>query len=415
MKTISANQRLKIAYVMSRFPKHTETFIVNEMCAVEEEGVPIEVFPLIRQKDRIIHLEAEKFVKCAHYAFAISPSIVAANWKIAKKDVRLYFKTLFEVLAGAFGSANYFFGALGIFPKSVLFANRMVEAGVTHIHAHFSNHPGVAALIVHRLTGIPFSFTAHGHDIHVDRTMLKEKVEAAAFAVTVSEYNRKLMIDDCAIGAERKIHVIHCGVDTRKFQAVQRNSSQAPVKIVCVASLVEVKGHTYLIKACNLLRERKLNFSCDLIGEGHYREEIEQEIDTLGLGDHIRLHGACTQDKVREFLNSSDVCVLASVPTKRGAREGIPVSLMEAMAVGLPVVASEISGIPELVENDYSGFLVPPRDVETLADRLGKLIIDHRARNRMGEAGRNVISRDFNLKSNVKYLIELIENSRNGA
>lgn len=410
LKNVPSNKRSKIAYIMSRFPKHTETFIINEMSAVEEQGVSVEVYPLIRQRNEIVHSEARKFVENAHFTPAISPSIVAANWKIAKRDLGLYFKTLFEVLRGTFGNANYFFGALGIFPKSLLFANKMVEEGVTHIHAHFSNHPGVAALIVHRLTGIPFSFTAHGHDIHVDRTMLKEKVDAAAFAVTVSQYNKKLMIDDCSIDAARKIHVIHCGVDIRKFQAVAREDSPSPIKIICVASLLEVKGHTYLIKACKLLRERKLNFKCDLIGEGDYREKIEREIGALGLGNYIELHGACTQSTVRGLLTASDICVLASVPTQRGAREGIPVSLMEAMAVGLPVVASDISGIPELVEDGGSGFLVPPRDVVALADKLEELILDHEVRKKMGQVGRDVILQEFNLGLNARNLIELIEN-----
>jgi glycosyltransferase involved in cell wall biosynthesis len=287
----------------------------------------------------------------------------------------------------------------------------MVEEQVTHVHAHFSNHPAVAALIVHRLAGIPFSFTAHGHDIHKDRTMLGEKIAAAAFAVTVSRYNKSLMAKECAPGVDDKIHVIHCGVDTRLFKVPVKPDQEGVIKIICVASLLEVKGHTYLVQACKLLRDRGVDFTCHLVGEGNYRARIEKQIKQSGLDDHIKLHGACTQSHVREFLVTSDIFVLASTPTRQGAREGIPVSLMEGMAVGLPVVASNISGIPELVENGISGFLTPPGDVNALAKSIGDLIEDGSLRRIMGTAAREVILRDFNLESNARHLIHMFQNA----
>ena len=167
---------------MSRFPKHTETFIVNEMIAVEELGVPIEVYPLLREREAVIQPQAVALVERAHYQPFLSLAIVAANGRAAMRNARLYGRTLLEILSGTWGSINFLFGALGIFPKAVYFAETMIRENITHIHAHFSNHPVVAALVIHRLTGIPFSFTAHGHDIHVTRVMLRQKVDAAAFA-----------------------------------------------------------------------------------------------------------------------------------------------------------------------------------------------------------------------------------------
>jgi len=400
---------MKIAYVMSRFPKHTETFILYEMLAIEEQGVAVEVFPILKQHDSVVHPEAEAFVERAHYLPFVSLSIIFSNIAVIGRNARLYFRTLFEVLNGTFGNFNFLIGAIGVFPKAVHFSKLMAEQGVTHIHAHFSNHPAVVALIVHRLTGLPFSFTAHGHDIHKDRTMLRQKIAAAAFAVTVSEYNRSLMAQECLQGEDSKIHVIHCGVDTRLFKASVKSDQGATINIVCVASLLEVKGHTYLIQACKLLRDKGVNFTCHLAGEGKYQTRIENEIRQNGLEDHIKLYGACTQAQVRELLMASDIYVLASTPTRQGAREGIPVSIMEGMAVGLPVVASNISGIPELVENGLSGFLTPPKDVNALAQSIGALIEDDELRRRMGAAAREVILKDFDLECNARQLIQMFQ------
>ena len=405
---------MKIAYVMSRFPKHTETFILYEMLAIEEQGVSVEVYPLLKQRDAVVHQEALALVERAHYMPFISLPIIASNLAAIRRNATVYFSTLFEVLRGTLGNTNFLFGAISAFPKAVHFAKIMLEEKVTHVHAHFSNHPAVAALVVHRLTGIPFSFTAHGHDIHKDRTMLGEKIAAAAFAVTVSEYNKSLMAKECLPGTDSKIHVIHCGVDTRLFKVQIHDAREGEIKIICVASLLEVKGHTYLIQACKLLRDRGVNLSCQLVGEGNYRARLEKQIKQSGLDDCIKLHGACTQSHVRELLMTSDIFVLASTPTRQGAREGIPVSLMEGMAVGLPVVASNISGIPELVENGISGFLTPPGDVNALAERINDLTGDASLRQKMGAAAREVILRDFNLESNAKQLIHMYQEAYTG-
>jgi glycosyltransferase involved in cell wall biosynthesis len=405
---------MKIAYVMSRFPKHTETFILYEMLAIEEQEVPIEVYPILKQRDAVVHPEALAFVKRAHYMPFISLPIISSNIAAIRRNPRLYFGTLLEILRGAFGNTGFLIGGISTFPKAVHFSRVMAEDQVTHVHAHFSNHPAVVALIVHRLTGIPFSFTAHGHDIHKDTTMLREKIATAAFAVTVSQYNKSLMAKECPPEDKSKIHVIHCGVDTRLFNVPMKSDWDGIINIICVASLLEVKGHTYLIQACRQLRDKGVKFTCHLVGEGEYHARIKKEIKQSELDEQIKLHGACTQSHVRELLMKSDVFVLPSIHTRQGDREGIPVSLMEAMAVGLPVVASNISGIPELVANGLTGFLTPPGDVNALAKSIGVLIDNGSLRRKMGAAARDVILRDFNLESNASQLIHMFQEAGTG-
>lgn len=401
----------KVAYIMSRFPKLTETFVLYEMLEIERQGTAISVYPLLRTRQRVLHPEAESIARRAHYHPFLSLSILASNWRVLRRRPRAYLGALAEVLRGTWGSANFFTGALGIFPKVVRFSEEMVAEGVSHVHAHFANHPTVAALIVHRLTGIPFSFTAHGHDVHVDRRMLAEKIRAAGFAVMISEYNRNLVLEECPGVPPEKLPVIHCGTDTGCFSPRDRSPGREPgepLELVCVGSFIEVKGHRHLIEACRLLKSRKRPLRCHLVGDGPGRRQIEKQIAEAGLGDEVILHGALPRPRVARLMAEADVIVQPSVPIRRGSREGIPVSLMEGMASGLPAVASRISGIPELVDDGSTGLLVPPGEAPLLADALERLAADPELRRAMGQAGRRKVLEHFDLSRNAARLAGLI-------
>jgi glycosyltransferase involved in cell wall biosynthesis len=301
---------------------------------------------------------------------------------------------------------NFLVGALGIFPKTVYFAELMSAEGVQHVHAHFANHPAAAAFIIHHLAGIPYSFTAHGSDLHVDRHMLQEKVAGAAFVVPISSYNKELIVEECGEQFRDKIVVIHCGVDTHVFQPATRESSFGPFTILCTGTLHEVKGQTYLVEACRLLKERGISFICNFVGDGPDQQMLAEQIAKAGLGALVHLLGRRTREQIAELLQSADVVVAPSVPTSQGKREGIPVVLMEAMGSGVAVVASGISGIPELVEHERSGLLTPPRDALALADALERLCHNPALRRSLGQSGRDKVVREFDLATNATALIE---------
>ena len=398
---------IHLAYIMSRFPKLSETFVLNEMQTAASLGVPVDVYPLLRERVDTVHPEVASWMDRAHFHPLVSPAVLWAHASFLVRRPLAYIGVGLEVLRRTWGSRRLFVGALGTFPRAVRFAYEMQRDGITHVHAHFATHPALAALIVHRLTGLPFSFTAHGSDIHVDRRMLDRKVEAAAFAVAISRFNREVMVRACGERLRQKIHVVHCGVDPGCFAPRTGPRPPGPVRLVCVASFEPIKGHVYLIDACRLLLARGVEYRCDLVGEGPMRHAVERTIVAHGLSDRVQVLGGQPRPEVVRLLASSDVAVLASHPTPDGRREGIPVALMEAMASGLPVVSSDISGIPELVEPGVSGLLVPSGDPLALADALERLANDPGLRERMGREGRRRILTEFDLESNTRRLLNL--------
>lgn len=401
-------QGIKVAYVMSRFPKLTETFILYEILAMKRKDIQVEVYPLLREHEERMHPEAAQLVEEAHFQPFISLPIVWANLHFLWKKPLIYLKTLWDLLRANWGSFNFFTGVIGIFPKTVLFAYQMRADEVQHIHAHFASHPAAAGFIIHRLVGIPYSFTAHGSDLHRDRHMLREKVAEAAFVAAISEYNKELIVSECRGKYREKVKVVHCGVDTHVFRARSHRTpyekGENPFLILCIGTLHEVKGQAYLIEACRQLQERGFDFTCHFVGDGADKNSLTERVEQARLSDKVKFHGHLTRGEIANLLLDADVLTTPSVPTRDGRREGIPVVLMEAMGSGVPVIASHLSGIPELVNDQLTGLLVPPRDATSLADALECFIQDPELRQRLGRAGREKVVDEFDLDKNAARL-----------
>jgi colanic acid/amylovoran biosynthesis glycosyltransferase len=404
----------RVAYVMSRFPKLTETFILHELLAMRRQGVDVRVYPLLRERDEVVHPEARPVVEEAHYEPFLSWPIIRSQLAWLRRAPLRYLRALAEVLAASSGSRSFLVRAIAIFPKVAHMARSMQREGVEHVHCHFATHPAAAGMIIHRLTGIPFSFTAHGSDIHRDRTGLRVKVRAASFVVAISEDNRRVIRDECGERTARKVEVIHCGVDTERFRAERRPGDHA-LRIVCVGTLHEVKGQAVLLEACRRLMERGVDFRCRLIGDGEDRRMLEDLVRRHGLHGRVELAGRRTGEEVAAELREASVLVAPSVPSRDGRREGIPVVLMEAMATGLPVVASRLSGIPELVTDGEAGLLVEPGDDAAVADALVRLAADAELRHRLGLAGRRRVVEEFDVDRNARALRSRIVRGRGQA
>jgi colanic acid/amylovoran biosynthesis glycosyltransferase len=397
----------RVGYLVSRFPKLSETFVLYEILAVEAEGLEVEIYPLQRERARTLHPEAAALVARAQFTPLLSFSILRSHAYYLRRRPRAYLRALFDLVRCNFGSARYLCGALAFFPKAVHLARQMARDGVDHLHAHFASHPAAVAVVIHRLEGIPYSFTAHGSDLHRDRHMLREKVAEASFVVPISEYNRRVILDECGDAHAAKLAVIHCGIDPAIFCPDGRRTSGADareLRLACVGTLHEVKGQAVLLEACQRLVARGIDLRCDLVGDGPDRARLERQARRLGLGDRIRFRGACTREQVAACLREIDVAVVPSVPTRDGRREGIPVALMEAAASGRPVVASRLSGIPEAIDDGVEGLLVAPGDPVALAVALARLAEDPDLRQRLGTAARERMLRDFDLAANARIL-----------
>jgi glycosyltransferase involved in cell wall biosynthesis len=417
---------------MSRFPKLTETFILFEMLAVEREGVQVEIYPLLRARETAVkpegaslltkirerlskptgevkmHSEAEPLVARAHYLPFLSWPIIGAQFYYLFRKPLAYLGALWTVIRANLGSSNYLVGVLSVFPKVAYMARRMAADGVAHVHAHFANHPAAAAFVIHRLSGIPYSFTAHGADLQVDQHMLREKVAESAFTVTISKFNKEFILEKVGEEHRDRVLVVYCGVDTEVFypsDAATRQANRSTYDLMCTGTLYEVKGHTYLIEACRLLKERGLDIRCHLVGDGPFRLSLMEQVAQSGLAGEVIFHGQKTRHEIADMLRRVDVVSVPSIPTSSGRREGIPVVLMEAMASGVPVVASSISGIPELVVDGQTGLLIPARDPEALANALERLHREPDVRARLGQASRERVMDHFDLYTNAALLI----------
>lgn len=406
------NLNIKIAYMMSRFPKITETFILYEMVSLEEQGASISVYPLMREKTAVMHAEAVPYVERAHFTGMFSFAFLSSHFYYLVRKPKTYFRTMFDLFRFNWGSPRFLFGSLAYFPKIVHMARKMDEEGIQYIHAHFASFPAMAAYVIHQLTGIPYSFTAHGSDLHRDQHMLCQKIKDSAFTVTISDYNREFIRNYCGESVTDKVFVNHCGVDIDRFQnqAAEEVSSQSEdvFQILCVGTLHEVKGQRYLIDACQILKSKGINFRCHFIGDGEDRNLLEEMVREKGLEEQVTFHGKLQQSSVIAYMRMADVLVQPSVPTANGRREGIPVVLMEGMSCGVPVVSSKLSGIPELVADGVSGILTEPGNVNAIADAIQFFIENPAAQHQFGEQGIEKISMDFNLVKNSMALLDRI-------
>ena len=390
---------MTVAYLVSRFPHVSETFIVREVNGVVAEGVDVELRSLYPPVDATVHPEAERWMDRLRRP---SPrdGVAAAAWWLVRRPLRLASSTA-AVIAAYAHSPRLLVRALATVPLAAAHAKEIRAAGrVRHVHAHYATYPALAAWLVKRLTGVPYSFTAHAHDLYVDQSMLRRKVRDAAFVVTISDFNRRFL-EPYGGGAD----VVHCGIDPVGIAFAPRTPPvEGPVRALCVASLQEYKGHAVLLEALATLDRVEV----DLVGGGELREELEQRAAELGIADRVRFHGPLPAPRVAELLAAAHLFVLPSIVASDGQMEGIPVALMEALAHGVPVVTTRLSGIPELVRDHETGLLAEPGDAGSLAATIIEVLASPGSARTRAEAGRRLVEEEFDLRASARRMAELL-------
>jgi len=401
---------LNVVYVLLRFPYLTETFIAEEIQALRSEDIHVLIVSLLERGPGPVQPLSQKLLRQTRYA----PGLL--SWSLWKAQVhylrgasRLYLELLVTLLRCPCPRRRVALLAkrVVIFLRAVAVAHQLEGRDVELLHAHFAWLSGAAAWICSRLLAIPFTLTVHAFDVYASTDLLQLLASEADKLISISEYNRQ-WIASRGFSQASSMSTIHCGVDLDKLSpclpAVDRARSGAVLRILSVGSLNAKKGHEYLIKACRLLKQRGLDFSCTIIGGGAREAELRQEVASCGVEEQVTLRGPCTHPEVVDALHAHDLFVLASVVAANGDRDGIPVVLMEAGAAGLPLISTYVSGIPELVQHGVTGWLVPPADESALADAVITLAQNPALRKELGQNARAFVQAEFNIEANASRL-----------
>jgi colanic acid/amylovoran biosynthesis glycosyltransferase len=397
----------RLAYIMSRFPHLPETFILREMIELERQGWEIALYPLILQDQSVMHAQAAAWKQRARYLPYFSGKIICDNIRELVRAPFRYVSLWRRVIAENWSDRKLLLRALLLLPKAFSYARWMQRDGITHIHAHFATHPALVAWLIHQITAIPYSVTVHAHDIYVHKAMLATKLRDAAFIAAISEFNRQYLAQHVGAWAAEKTEVIHCGIEPQHYfmrSLADETPRRGPLEIINIGSLQPYKGQIHLVEACVLLKERGIEFRCRIIGGGEEQQRLAEHIRARGLEGLVILEGPKKQDEVAHLLPLSDCYIQPSIITSSGKMEGIPVALMEAMACRLPCIATDISGVSELVRHETTGLLVAQADPAALANAIERIYLDPHEANSLAQAGYDFVMEAFQLCHNVERL-----------
>jgi glycosyltransferase involved in cell wall biosynthesis len=391
----------RVVYITRSWPRLSQTFIVNEVLALEQRGVQLDIVSLVHSGETVVQPQvADVRASITYLDEPVSRSRVHLS-ALATSPGR-YLAALSLVLrrpslAAGYGSCT----AMECLTHAVRVAasiNALPDADrPTHVHAHFAHDPALVGMLVAMLTDLPFSFTGHARDLYqIPASSLAARAERATTLVTCCEANVTFIRETLPNSEQIPVEVIHHGVDLDRFSPAPRQDVDGVPALVSVGRLVEKKGFDDLLRA---LAGIDAPFSLRIYGDGPLEDELVRLRDELGLAGRVDFMGARDSDEVVAALTSADAFVLTPTQTEDGDRDGIPNVLVEAMACGLPVVTTTAGGITELVDHDVNGLLCDPEDVEAIARGIGAVVADPELRRRMGTAGRRTVEADYDVKT----------------
>jgi glycosyltransferase involved in cell wall biosynthesis len=404
-----------IGYMSNYFPSLSETFIYREVMELRRRGIELRLYSIRRPDVDGLSVEARGLYDETVYLLPASIRLLfAAHFFFLFTSPLRYVKTLFSLTGGTYHRVRDRLRGLMHFGEGVLLARVMQRHGISHLHANFASQSTSVARVVSKLTGIPYSFFGHAHDIWHDRLQLPQKIEEAQFVCCCSALGKRWLAQQAGSDAGEKIHLVYHGIDVRRFAPpAQRNKKNENI-LLSVGRMTEQKGFSDLLSACAFLRDINCAVTVWLVGTGELQEELRRQARSLGIADRVVFWGAQPQEKILDFYHKATAFVLPCVDTRDGNRDGIPNVLLEAMACGLPVVTTDNAGQSELIEHGTSGVIVPSRAPRALAEALHELLIDPQLRARMAEFGRQRVVMHFDSTKTVLPLVELFAKVRVG-
>jgi glycosyltransferase involved in cell wall biosynthesis len=396
---------MRLGYLYSRYPVISQTFCDAEMLALERLGIELEIGSVYPPLTSLRHEHISRLRAPVRYA---PPQEILKIWEKDAKTTGKWPGALVDQHEQKYGPS---FKAEQRARNALYFADLFTRNGVDHFHVHFANRAAHTAIFLKEISKIPFSITAHGQDFMKDLgndDLLREICAAAEFVAAETDYSRELLCQRCPDSAGQ-IYRVYNGIDLAFFPLTSPSTANPGPRIISVGRLVAFKGFENLIDACGELARRELDFTCEIIGDGPLRDDLQAKIDTLKLSPRVKLLGSLSQGAVIEKLRVADIFALASVTDRQGASDVFPTVIIEAMAAARPVVSTRLAGIPELVAHGETGLLVAPGDTSALAQALKKLIRDPELRSHYGRAGRTRIEQHFRIEHTVAPLLQLLE------
>ena len=401
-----------VIYLVRSWPRLSQTFIVNEVLALERRGVDLVIFSLVRSGELVIQPQVSEVRTAVRYLEDRKPLRQQVGEHIAvfsAGPVRYARTALFawrrRDLAKGYATAT----TLGCFQYAVRVAAAIVRlrregTAPAHLHAHFAHDPALVALLVRRLTGLPYSFTAHARDlVQIPPSSLAARAAEATALVTCCQVNADYIAATLPARLP-SVRVIHHGVELDLFKPRPRPTVVADVQIVTVGRLVEKKGFPDLLRALGRLKASGRRITCRVYGDGPLLRPLAELRDSLGLADAVHFLGERSRETIIQALHSSDVFVLTPTVTEDGDRDGIPNVLVEAMACGLPVVSTSAGGIPELITHSENGFLTAPGDVASIENHIATLLDSPKLRQQMGVAARRTVESGYDVNMAAERL-----------
>jgi len=383
------------------YPAVSHSFIQREVLALRMRGVDVHTFSIRRSRaEHVLSAADREALTTTHALLPTSPI----------RLVRVHLSTVIECpsaystlrLALRLGrDSRRRLKQLFYFAEAVLLADECRRRQIEHLHAHFGNPSADIALLAAQLAEIPWSFTLHGTDVNSgDRRLLAEKVQRAAFVVCVGDFARRQVLPLVDESQGRKVHVVRCGLDAGWLGESQPPTSapNGSFRVLSIGRLEKIKGHRILLEALAKLRRKGIPATLVIVGAGPCRDHLERRAADLGVLSRVTFAGSVGQDEIQLYYDSADVFCLPSYT------EGVPVVVMEAMARGIPVVASRVAGVPELVKHGVAGLLVAPGMPDELAAALERLAESPKLRASLAHAARRTVESEFTIERSAAEL-----------
>lgn len=374
------------------------TFILNEIIELIKRGFEVSIFSLNRSNEKIINEDIIKYKLMANVHFFDEYN----KYNKIKNTLQKIFKRKTEPF-------NEYSSVLNnkILNSLNGLANHLIEQDFDYIHAGLGNRPATAAMILSDSTGIPFTFECHAYDLFVDFPFAKDKLNKARKVFTISNYNKKYLIDkfDC-----QPSKIIVKRVAFNKEYCDKIENLEEDNTIVSVCRLHEIKGLEYALEAIKIVSKKRKGIKYIIIGDGPQKDFLIEKIKSLEIIEDVILLGNIPNEKALEYIKRAKISLLPSVIAQNGDRDGIPTTLIESMYLQTPVITSNVSGIPELVEDGISGLLTSPKNILDIVDKINLLLNDEGLYLSIKQKSKEKIMKEFNIESNMEKMIDVFKN-----